>query len=421
MAAFAWVLGFTYKQFCTLGNNYIQGAICVIAALIPVILILRRAKQTKWNILRGVFATYSVANLLIHGWLFCWMCTRYLFMPLESAFDLCVEDLKQLGNASGFTYVQVCLILYVILFCADIVYNIVLYFVAKSIFSSSAGKTIEEIPIASIDPVKQRRERYFKLLLYAVALFAILGMGYVFYSYFVPRKTNPHSYATIGAIPTPLGYTRMHPDDGGYADYLRTLPLKERGSKVLLYTGGEANFQQLAYAVVNMNQLSNDEQCADVCIRLRAEYLFAKGRYSDIRFHSVGGQVIPYTGGASRTAFNQYLRRIYGVASTTSLSRYATPRELKDLQPGDVFVYGAHDHAIGSKEMGHAMMVVDVAENCFGQKAFLLAEGNTPARNIHLLRNFYNPFSSPWFYLNKHAKVLLLDMFYYKNTELRAF
>ena len=67
------------------------------------------------------------------------------------------------------------------------------------------------------------------------------------------------------------------------------------------------------------------------------------------------------------------------------------------------------------------MMVVDVAVNRKGKKAFLLAEGNTPAREIHLLRNFENPISSPWFMLDEDADNLLLSVFHYKASDLRHF
>ncbi|MBQ9440626.1 MAG: hypothetical protein IJU35_08620 [Paludibacteraceae bacterium] len=66
-------------------------------------------------------------------------------------------------------------------------------------------------------------------------------------------------------------------------------------------------------------------------------------------------------------------------------------------------------------------MVVDVAVNKNGKKAFLLAEGNTPARNIHVMRNFENPFRSPWFTLDDDADMLLLSVFIYKSNELRHF
>jgi hypothetical protein len=127
-----------------------------------------------------------------------------------------------------------------------------------------------------------------------------------------------------------------------------------------------------------------------------------------------------YGGDSSRKAFNSYLRKVYGVASTYSLSREMQQRALEDMQPGDVFVYAAVDRP-GGQKYGHAVMVVDVAVNKNGKKAFLLAEGNTPAREIHVLRNFENPIQSPWFMLDSDADLLLLSPFIYKSSELRHF
>lgn len=66
-------------------------------------------------------------------------------------------------------------------------------------------------------------------------------------------------------------------------------------------------------------------------------------------------------------------------------------------------------------------MVVDVAESKSGKKAFLLAEGNTPARNIHVIRNLENPFRSPWFFVDGDEEMLLLAVFPYKSNELHHF
>jgi hypothetical protein len=66
-------------------------------------------------------------------------------------------------------------------------------------------------------------------------------------------------------------------------------------------------------------------------------------------------------------------------------------------------------------------MVVDVAINSDGKKAFLLAEGNTPAREIHVMRNFENPFRSPWFMLDEDAENLILSVFHYKASDLKSF
>ena len=248
-------------------------------------------------------------------------------------------------------------------------------------------------------------------------LAVIAAGGFGLWILFGSKTSNPNNDKTIGEVPEPWGYERISGDDVAYANYLRSLPLKERGSKVQLYTGGDSRFQSLNYAVVDMPLLSNAEQCADVCMRLRAEYLYSTGQYGRIRFQNVNGKTLNYGGGNSRKSFERYLRNLYGVASTFSLSREMKTRRLADMQPGDVFVYPARY----GQQYGHAVMVVDVAINKRGKKAFLLAEGNTPAREIHVMRNFENPFRSPWFTLDEDAENLILSVFHYKATDLKHF
>ena len=250
-----------------------------------------------------------------------------------------------------------------------------------------------------------------------VLLLVVAAGGFSVWVLFGSKTSNPHNYATIGEIPTLWGYERVAGDDAAYAHFLRQLPLKRKGAKVMLYTGGVSRFQSLNYAVVDVPLLSNAEQCADVCMRLRAEYLYQTGQYGRIRFQNVNGKTLGYGGVSSRKAFERYLRNLYGVASTFSLSREMKTRRLADMQPGDVFVYPARN----GQKYGHAVMVVDVAENKRGKKVFLLAEGNTPARNIHVLRNFENPIRSPWFTLDEDAENLLLAVFHYRASDLRRF
>ena len=259
-------------------------------------------------------------------------------------------------------------------------------------------------------------KRFF-LCLFAFVILAVCAGLWLFYG---SKTSNPHNYATVGDIPTPRGYERVSGTDAAYSNYLRSLPLKGKGSRVQLYTGGDARFQSLSYAVVNMPLLSNVEQCADVCMRLRAEYLYYTGQYGMIRFKNVNGKTMHYGGGSSRKAFESYMRNVYDVASTYSLSRELERRPLKDMQPGDVFVYAATNRPSDQK-YGHAVMVIDVAQNKHGKKAFLLVEGNTPARDIHVMRNFENPLRSPWFILDEDADYLLLSVFHYKANELRHF
>lgn len=53
-------------------------------------------------------------------------------------------------------------------------------------------------------------------------------------------------------------------------------------------------------------------------MRVRAEYLFSQGRYADIRFRDVNGNMLNYTGGNSRKALESFLKKAYGVCSTLS-------------------------------------------------------------------------------------------------------
>lgn len=148
-----------------------------------------------------------------------------------------------------------------------------------------------------------------------------------------------------------------------------------------------SNYQWLSAAVVDMPLLSNDEQCADVCMRMRAEYLYKTKQYNKIRFTALNGEPISYTGGADRKAFERFMRNVFGRCNTTSMRKSLKTRELKDMQIGDVFVY-PHRKVAGKNRYGHAVMVADMAVNKrTGKKAFLLIEGNTPARDIHVVRN----------------------------------
>ncbi|MCR5696560.1 MAG: DUF4846 domain-containing protein [Marinilabiliaceae bacterium] len=257
-----------------------------------------------------------------------------------------------------------------------------------------------------------------KRILFALVIITVLVAAVAAWIVFGYNTSNPHNYATIAAIPTPTGYERIDGNDKDYVAYLRALPLKHKGSEVQLYTGGNANWQSLCYAVADLPLLSNSEQCADVCMRIRAEAMYVAGRYNDIHFQDVNGKTHTYKGGKSRAVLEKYLRRVYGVANTYSLCSELKQRKLSDMQPGDIFVYPARK----GKKYGHAVMVVDVAQNPqTKKKAFLLVEGNTPAREMHVMRNFLNPFSSPWFELDEEADNMILSVFHYEAKDLRHF
>lgn len=246
-------------------------------------------------------------------------------------------------------------------------------------------------------------------LLLMVALAAAAGC-----CWWMSRTSNPWGAKMVADIPAPIGFTRDTAN--GYGRFLRSLPLKKRGTQVRLFTGGTANYQFLSAAVVDIPVLSNAEQCADMTMRLRAEYLFSHKRYSDIAFTDVNGKRHRYGGGASRKAFEKYLKRMYGICSTYSVSKETSVRRASEVRPGDVLVYPARR----GHKFGHAVLVADVATNAKGQKAILCIEGNTPAREAHVVRNL-NPLRGPWFVIDDSDDAFAISCFHFNKDELRHY
>ena len=229
------------------------------------------------------------------------------------------------------------------------------------------------------------------------------------------RVSNPRNAWRLGDLPTPMGFRRVEAQAGSYGAFLRDLPLKGRGSKVKLYTGGNAHFQFLSAAVLDIPVLSNDEQCADMTMRLRAEYLWSQGRFGEICFTSLDGKRNPYTGGDTRKALESYLRRMYGICNTTSVFLETKERPLEEVQPGDVLVYKSRKKG----RYGHAVLVADVAKSRDGRTAILCVEGNTPAREAHVVRN-PDPFRNPWFIVSGKDGYQI-SAFRFRKDELRHY
>lgn len=251
---------------------------------------------------------------------------------------------------------------------------------------------------------------------------SLLAIGVIALAIFVwveygIEKSNPNNYATIGDIPTPKGFDRIDGDDPKYTKFLRSLPLKPKGAIIKYYWGGIADLQELNYAVVDLPLLSNAEQCADVCMRLRAEYLYQIGNYSNICFLAANGNILSYEGESSKESLEKYLCNVFRVANTYSLRRQMDQRDLEVIQPGDVFVYPANNN-----RFGHAVMVADVAWNReTDTKAIMLIEGFLPARSIHVMQNLQDLSLSPWFVLDQKSDVHTFSPFQFNTSDLRCF
>jgi hypothetical protein len=231
----------------------------------------------------------------------------------------------------------------------------------------------------------------------------------------------------------PAGFKRKPEDENSFAYYLRNLPLKPSGSKVR-YFNGDIKPSNVYEAVVDM-PISNQNlhQCADAVIRLRAEYFYSIKAFDRISFNLTNGFKMAYSkwmegyrvvvngnetswkkqAGPSNSHddLRNYLEFVYMYAGTLSLSKSMHTKSLEDMAIGDVFIKG------GSP--GHAVLIVDLAENEKGEKVFLLAQSYMPAQETQILKNNNDPDLSPW-YSDKIAGQLITPEWTFDANQLKT-
>ncbi len=237
-------------------------------------------------------------------------------------------------------------------------------------------------------------------------------------------------------IETPDSYMRIKVEKGSFADWLRHLPLKEENAKVHLYDGGLKSNQGVHAAVVNIDVGNKDlQQCADAVMRLRSEYFYGMRAYAEIHFNYTSGDNVTFddwmsgkkpivkgnavsfsnkTGNIdnSYSNFKKYLNAIFNYAGTASLSKEMKSINIQEIEIGDVFIQGGFP--------GHAVIVVDMAENESGKKCFLLAQSYMPAQEIHVLKNFNDDSLSPWYSVG-FGEVLNTPEWTFSNSDLKRF
>lgn len=235
----------------------------------------------------------------------------------------------------------------------------------------------------------------FKVVLWSVAtliILIVLFAGGVAWAAFV-GFSNPANRKTVGDIRPPRGFERVEVSDGSFGAYVRSFPLQKRGSRMHYYDGSVSFGQYIGYAVLDLPLISDQEYCCDAVQRVHSEYLFEKGRYSDIHFQTFESGTMTYHGGNDREALYKYLRRAYNASNTSTLRHELRKKKLSEIVPGDVLVYEAGvEHSVG-----HAVLVMDVAVNPkTGERAIMMAQSSMPALTMHIVRNVLHPGLSPW-------------------------
>ena len=132
MAAVGYALGLTYKEFCVIGNNYVQAGLVAASALWLVVeswlVVKRHPSFASW-----LAAALSSLLLWAYGKVFWGICTTYP-LPLEAAFDQCVKDLYHLADIWHTTYYHVNIIVYVVGFVGAIGSNMLALWLQRKLW-----------------------------------------------------------------------------------------------------------------------------------------------------------------------------------------------------------------------------------------------------------------------------------------------
>lgn len=260
---------------------------------------------------------------------------------------------------------------------------------------------------------------------------AVAGVG-VLLSTLALSQEPPRMIET--SVAPPEGFRRVKAAPGSFGAWLRALPVRPGRPAVRLFDGRKKGNQLAHHLVLDVDVSPRDlQQCADAVIRLRAEYLFGNACRDQIAFNFTSGDaarwkdwqqgVRPLVNGnqvgweksaspdASAANFRRYLETVFTYAGSASLEQELLPvADPAKLAIGDVFIQGGFP--------GHAVLVVDVAENATGDRAFLLAQSYMPAQDIHILRS--PSLQNPW-YRARSSGALLTPEWRFRFGDLKRF
>ncbi|MBU0983822.1 MAG: DUF4846 domain-containing protein [candidate division Zixibacteria bacterium] len=242
---------------------------------------------------------------------------------------------------------------------------------------------------------------------------------------------------TVQSIAPPEGFTRLAQDSTSFGSWLRHLPLRTGDNTVYVYDHSPKTNQKAHYRILDIDTGPRDlQQCADAVMRLRAEYLLCQKQHDRIHFNFTSGDtarwsdwkrgIRPKVDGnkvsfrqsappdSSYRSFRSYLDSVFMYAGTHSLKRELEPEIISDdIRPGDMFIQGGFP--------GHAVIVIDVVVSADGKrKLMMLAQGFTPAQDMHILKNPNDKDLSPW-YRVKPVGRLLTPEWTFNWSDLRRF
>lgn len=262
-------------------------------------------------------------------------------------------------------------------------------------------------------------KRFGLLLLVALACFLLLSkkgkqIKNMSLSYITsPSYINEEGSIVSERIIMPEGFERVLYEEGTFSNYIQKYSLLPYYSEVINYDGNPYIYQSGHVGVLDISVPDHGlMQCADVLIRLRAEYLWEQNKKEDIGFNFTSGHYCSWkqyaagfrpminvnkvtfqktaTANTTKQNFYKYLDLIYMYAGTLSLNAEMKKIDaIENIQVGDMLIYP------GSP--GHVIMIVDKAINTEGEILFTFAQGNTPSQSMHIIKNLNDLSISPWY------------------------
>lgn len=226
-------------------------------------------------------------------------------------------------------------------------------------------------------------------------------------------------------FPIPAGFKRVELPAGHFGQWLRHLPLEEAGAAVHDFRGRvfKKGTDSTVAAVVRLPvPIRRLEQCMDVLMRLWMLFLQDRDRLADLEFPLADGTLLSWrqwqTGlrpefrglqnlllsvaqpDSSAQALENYLRTVFAATASHTFYHYYPTLNRAELQPGDFIVR--------RQRKGHAVLILDVALNSAGEKRVLVAQGDTPACGLYILKNPKT--GSAWFTINDRLDYLPLPI-----------
>ncbi len=236
-----------------------------------------------------------------------------------------------------------------------------------------------------------------------------------------PRRTC----RTVGSILCPPGFSRIPLAPGSLAAYTRRLPLKAPDIPVKSWDGRVMRQAREVHGVVDWPAPSRIQQCADVAIRLHAEYLLARRELSRISYRSLSNDWLRYTAWLrgryylnragthilykptiktrknTRAVFEKYLRFVMLYANSASLARDLECIGEDRLLPGNLYI---QPDPSGRGGIGHVSVIMDICRNPQGERRYLFGYGFIPAQDFHLPLSGEGAGSRGWFTLKGFKK-----------------